>query len=106
MSKQNDSFETNIESLESILKDLESGGLSLSNALKSFEEGIGLYSSCLKILESANSKISLLEAISWPLRRQAERPGIWDIIHLSFHPWWKGRQRMWHLSMQPLPKRS
>ena len=61
MSNKNVSFEANVKILESILSDLESGELSLSNALKKFEKGIGLYSSCLDILESATSKISILE---------------------------------------------
>lgn len=62
MTKKNNNFETNIEVLDSILLDLESGGLSLADALKKFEEGIGLYSSCLEILESVNGKVSILKS--------------------------------------------
>ena len=53
-------FEVNINDLRKIVNDLEFGELNLSDSLKNFEEGIHLYSSCLKIIENAEEKISIL----------------------------------------------
>jgi exodeoxyribonuclease VII small subunit len=58
MSKLN--FEQAIQQLEQIVQEMESGKLSLENALKKFEEGIKLSRFCSKKLEETEKKISLL----------------------------------------------
>lgn len=53
-------FEKDLERLESIVAELEEGGLSLDDSLKRFEEGIQLAKRCEKMLTSAEKKIELL----------------------------------------------
>jgi exodeoxyribonuclease VII small subunit len=54
------SFEKALEQLEQIVQEMESGGLSLENALKKFEEGIKLSRYCSQKLEETERKINLL----------------------------------------------
>lgn len=54
------SFEKAMEQLEQIVQEMESGRLSLENALKKFEEGIRLSRFCSQILEETEKKITLL----------------------------------------------
>ncbi|OQY01432.1 MAG: exodeoxyribonuclease VII small subunit [Desulfobacteraceae bacterium 4572_130] len=58
MSKKN--FKELISQLEEIVKELESGELSLENALKKFEKGIKYASLCNEKLDEAEKKVSLL----------------------------------------------
>ena len=53
-------FEKSMVQLETIVKSLEDGSLSLEDALKRFEEGINLSNQCQKILSSAEQKIKVL----------------------------------------------
>ncbi|MGD8763780.1 MAG: exodeoxyribonuclease VII small subunit [Desulfobacteraceae bacterium] len=53
-------FEQSMKQLEQIVQDLESGDLSLENAIKKFEEGIRLSKYCSKKLEETEKKISIL----------------------------------------------
>lgn len=50
------SFEKALERLEKIVSELESGELSLDEALKRYEEGIRLVQACSKKLETAQKK--------------------------------------------------
>ena len=54
------SFESALEKLEKIVEVLESGGLSLEQSLKKFEEGMKLSRYCTKELEETEKKISLI----------------------------------------------
>jgi len=54
------SFESAMEQLESIVRELESGDMSLETALKKFEEGIRLSKFCSDKLNESEQKISLL----------------------------------------------
>lgn len=54
------SFEKSLERLEKIVSDLESGKLSLDEALKRYEEGIKLVQACSKKLDVAQKKVELL----------------------------------------------
>lgn len=54
------SFEKAMEQLENIVRELESGELSLEKALKQFEEGIKLSKLCSEKLEESEQKINLL----------------------------------------------
>jgi len=54
------SFEKALERLETIVQEMESGELSLENALKKFEEGIKLSQLCHNKLNETEKKITLL----------------------------------------------
>ena len=54
------SFEKALEQLEQIVRDMESGNLSLENALKKFEEGTRLAKFCSQKLDETERKITLL----------------------------------------------
>ena len=52
------SFEEKLEKLEGIVKELESGGVPLNDAIAKFNEAMLLANDCNKILESANETIN------------------------------------------------
>ena len=54
------SFEENIDDLEKIVSELESGDLNLDDSVSKFEEGIKISKECNKILEDAEKKITVL----------------------------------------------
>ena len=54
------SFEEQIEELEKIVEELESGNLSLEDSVNKFEEGIEISKKCNKTLEEAEKKITIL----------------------------------------------
>lgn len=54
------SFEKALERLESIVDEMESGQLSLDNALKKFEEGVKLSQLCTQKLNETEKRITLL----------------------------------------------
>ena len=54
------SFEKALERLESIVQEMESGELSLENALKKFEEGVKLSHFCTQKLNETEKKITIL----------------------------------------------
>jgi exodeoxyribonuclease VII small subunit len=54
------SFETSLEELQSIVRELEDGSLGLEAALARFEQGVRLLRSCHKILEQTEQKIEIL----------------------------------------------
>lgn len=56
----NPSFEQSIQSLESIVSQLEKGELTLDEALKQFETGIKLARQCQKALKEAEKKVASL----------------------------------------------
>ncbi|OEU53309.1 MAG: exodeoxyribonuclease VII small subunit [Desulfobacterales bacterium C00003106] len=58
MPKQN--FENAMKRLEDIVRELESGEVSLEDSLKRFEEGIKLSRLCSKKLDAIEKKISIL----------------------------------------------
>lgn len=60
MSENNESFEDNLNELETIAKKLESSDLSLDDAIKEFERGIKLSKECTKKLDEAEKKINIL----------------------------------------------
>lgn len=59
MSKK-ESFESNLDKLEKLVEELESGELGLDNSLKKFETGLDLYKKCRESLKNAEKKISIL----------------------------------------------
>ena len=56
----NKKFEVALEELESVVEQLESGDLSLEDALTAFERGVGLVKYCNQKLNEVESKIELL----------------------------------------------
>lgn len=53
-------FEEALKKLERIVGDLEKGDLSLDEALKKYQEGLGLSRLCSQRLENAKKKIEVL----------------------------------------------
>lgn len=53
-------FEEAFKELEEIVRDLESGELSLDESLKRFEEGISLLQTCRRKLEEAEHRVEIL----------------------------------------------
>ena len=57
------SFEDSLKELETIVAELESGKLGLSDALARYEEGVKHLKGCQKLLEMAERKIELLSGV-------------------------------------------
>ena len=53
-------FESSLEELEKIVKELESGNLSLEDAVKQFEKGMDCSRFCRKKLDETEKKITML----------------------------------------------
>ena len=53
-------FETKLEELETITKELEKGELDLNTSIEKFENGINLIKQLNKILDDAQKKITVL----------------------------------------------
>jgi exodeoxyribonuclease VII small subunit len=53
-------FEKSLENLQLIVRKLESGELSLEDALKSFEEGVRLARQCQTYLGDAEKRVEIL----------------------------------------------
>lgn len=58
MEKKELTFEENLEKLETIVKDLESGNISLDKAIDSFNEAIKLAKICDEKLKNAEEKVN------------------------------------------------
>jgi len=67
-------FEEALSKLETIVNDLEKGGLTLEESLKRFEEGIKLSDYCVKKLEEVEKKIEILSNGEIKPIEQAESP--------------------------------
>jgi len=58
--KKKPTFESQIESLETIVNSLETGDLSLNDSLTQFEKGVKLTKDCQSMLNQAEQKVMLL----------------------------------------------
>lgn len=58
--KKSLNFERNLEQLESLVSDMESGELSLEDSLSAFEKGIKLTRECQSALQKAEQKVQKL----------------------------------------------
>lgn len=56
-------FENQLDRLKEIVDMMEQGNVKLEDALKLFEEGVGIYSNCNKLLEEAEQKIKIMTSI-------------------------------------------
>lgn len=54
------SFETGLQQLEGIVKEMETGDLPLERALELFEQGMKLSEACRKQLEDAETRVETL----------------------------------------------
>ncbi len=54
------SFETSLEELEKVVKELEGGDLPLERSLELFERGMSLSDECRKQLEAAETRVEIL----------------------------------------------
>ena len=54
------SFETGLQQLEGIVKEMDSGDLPLDRALELFEKGMKLSEACRKQLEEAETRVETL----------------------------------------------
>jgi exodeoxyribonuclease VII small subunit len=60
--KQKFDFNQGLEELESIVRKMEAGDLTLDESLQNFEKGIKLSRKCNKALQDAEQKITILTA--------------------------------------------
>lgn len=66
-------FETSLEELEKLVKELEAGDLSLDRSIELFERGMTLSAACRKQLEDAETRVEMLvrkegKIVAEPLR--------------------------------------
>jgi len=55
-----ESFEASLDELEKVVKELESGELSLERSLQLFERGMNLSDTCRRQLEQAETRVEML----------------------------------------------
>ncbi len=68
-------FEKALEDLEKIVEAMESGELTLDQALKKYEEGVGLVRACQSKLTEAEKKIEVLtKTLDGSLKKEAFDP--------------------------------
>jgi exodeoxyribonuclease VII small subunit len=60
VTKPVESFETCLDELEQVVKQLEAGDLPLERALELFERGMNLSDTCRKQLEEAETRVEML----------------------------------------------
>ena len=53
-------FEKNLETLEKIVEELESGTLTLEEALERYERGVAAHRECMALLAAAEKRIEVL----------------------------------------------
>ncbi len=64
-------FEKAMERLEKIVSELESGEISLEEAIKKYEEGVKLSRSCMEKLSQAERKVEILtKALNGELKKE------------------------------------
>ena len=69
-----ESFETSLDELEKVVKQLEAGDLPLERALELFERGISLSETCRKQLEEAETRVEMLVRKEGKLTPEPFRP--------------------------------
>ena len=60
MAAKKNSFEENLKELETLISELESGNAPLDECIGMFEKGVKLSDECLKMIDDAQQKITLL----------------------------------------------
>jgi exodeoxyribonuclease VII small subunit len=69
-----ETFETCLDELEKVVRELEAGDLALERSLELFERGMGLSDSCRKQLEAAETRVEMLIRNSGKLTAEPFRP--------------------------------
>jgi exodeoxyribonuclease VII small subunit len=69
-----ESFETCLDELEKVVKELEAGDLPLERSLELFERGMGLSEACRKQLETAETRVEMLIRKEGKLTAEPFRP--------------------------------
>ena len=69
-----ESFETCLDELEKVVKELEAGDLPLERSIELFERGMGLSESCLRQLEAAETRVDMLVRREGKLTAEPFRP--------------------------------
>jgi len=72
--KPAESFETSLDELEKVVKELEAGDLPLERSLELFERGMGLSDTCRKQLEAAETRVEMLIRKEGKLTAEPFRP--------------------------------
>ncbi len=72
--KPAESFETCLDELEKVVKELEAGDLPLERSLELFERGMALSDSCRKQLEEAETRVDMLIRKDGKMTAQPFRP--------------------------------
>lgn len=67
-------FETCLEELEKLVKELEAGDLSLERSIELFERGVSLSEACRKQLEEAETRVEMLVRKDGKLVAEPFRP--------------------------------
>ena len=67
-------FEAALDELEKVVKELESGDLSLERSLELFEKGMALSDSCRKQLEEAETRVEMLIRKDGKMQPEPFRP--------------------------------
>ena len=62
MNQKNNTFEENMKRLETIVRAMERGDVSLEESLKLFQEGTELVRSCGKLLDEAELRVTKITA--------------------------------------------
>ena len=74
---ENFQFEKALEDLEKIVEAMESGELTLDQALKKYEEGVGLVRACQSKLTETEKKIEILtRTLDSSLKKEAFDPEV------------------------------
>ena len=69
-----ESFESCLDELEKVVKELETGDLPLDRSLELFERGMSLSDSCRKQLEEAETRVDMLIRKDGKMTAQPFRP--------------------------------
>ena len=69
-----ESFESCLDELEKVVKELEAGDLPLERSLELFERGMGLSEACRKQLEAAETRVEMLVRKEGKLTAEPFRP--------------------------------
>ena len=69
-----ETFETSLDGLEQVVRELEGGDLPLERSLELFERGMALSDSCRKQLEAAETRVEMLIRKEGKLTAEPFRP--------------------------------
>jgi len=69
-----ETFESSLDELEAVVRELEAGDLPLERSLELFERGMGLSDSCRRQLEAAETRVEMLIRKEGKLTAEPFRP--------------------------------